>query len=303
VLSSFSSRGPALGGTPKPDLAAAGAAGSLDPAGLPAVAGGTAVAAAHVAVEAARLTRDRPDATPAQIKAALMASADTGAGESVGIPATGSGAGILRRAPASTPEVSAAINGAKVRLRASKRIPLDLRAAADPGTRVTVTPTRVRPPATASLRVAMGSSPVSTGRLTASSASGPLLLSQPFAVFRGPPPPADVGALTLTLANSRVIGVRFTLGAFERGDPLGEGSVVQAVERLELELIRADGSVARRLTPSDGARDLLPAEYAYTIARRTVSALRGGRLRFRVRARAPRQDQPTERRSPSFTTR
>jgi hypothetical protein len=301
VLSSFSSRGPALDGTPKPDLAAAGAARTLDPTGRPAVAGGTAVAAAQVAVEAARLARDRPDATPAQLKAALMAAADTGAGERTGIPASGSGAGILRRPPASTPEVSAVITGAKVRLRAPERIPLELRADADPGTTVTVTPTRVRPPATASLRVAAGSGPVSTGRLIASSASGPAALSQPFAVFAGPPPPVEVGSPALTRANGRVTGVRFTLGAFERGDPLGGGTALQAVERLDLELIRADGGVARRLTPTDGARELLPAEYAYTIPRRTASALGSGRLRFRVRARAPRQPEATERRSTAFT--
>ncbi len=214
VLSPFSSRGPALDGTPKPDLAAAGAARTIDTAGQPVIAGGTAVAAALVAAEAARLARARPEATPAQLKAALTTAAETGEGPTMGPSAARSGA-----------------------------VAVEL------------------------------------------------------------PPPVGVGPVTLTRRRGRVFGVRFTLGAFDRGDPLGQGTAFQPVERLELELLRADGALARRLTPANGARELLPAEYAYTLPRRNLTRLGAGSLHFRVRARAPRQTNPTERRSASFKTR
>ena len=214
VLSPFSSRGPALDGSSKPDLAAAGAARTTDTSGRPAVVGGTAVAAALVAAEAARLARARPEATPAQLKAALAASAETGEGRTVASRAAG----------------GASIAG-------------------------------------------------------------------------GPPPPVEVGTLTLTRRQGRVSGVRFTLGVFDRGDPLGQGTAFQPVERLELELLGVTGTLVSRLTPANGARELLPAEYAYTLPRRTLLRLGSRALYFRVRARAPRQKQPTERRSESFKAR
>ena len=59
--------------------------------------------------------------------------------------------------------------------------------------------------------------------------------------------------------------MRFALGAFERGDPLAGGSSIQPASRLELVLVDAEGAVQQTLTPPDGARDLLPAEYAYRL--------------------------------------
>ena len=41
----------------------------------------------------------------------------------------------------------------------------------------------------------------------------------------------------------------------------------------------------------------MPAEYAYTLPR---GSLPDGRYAFRARAWAPRQEEPTERRSPTF---
>jgi hypothetical protein len=59
--------------------------------------------------------------------------------------------------------------------------------------------------------------------------------------------------------------------------------------------------VRRRLTPPGGARDLLPAEYAYTLPLKALAKLGNGTYRFRASARGPRSDQPSIARSPSFT--
>jgi hypothetical protein len=97
--------------------------------------------------------------------------------------------------------------------------------------------------------------------------------------------------------------VRFALGAFDRGDPLAGGSTIQPASRLVLELVDADGAVQQTLTPPDGARDLLPAEYAYRLTDRALKDLEPGTYRFRATARAPRREQPRTRRSPAFTVR
>ena len=82
------------------------------------------------------------------------------------------------------------------------------------------------------------------------------------------------GALRLTRREGEVAGVRFTLGAFDRGDPLAGGTRLEPAARLELALVDDDGVVRRRLTPPGGARDLLPAEYAYTLPARGARAPR-----------------------------
>jgi hypothetical protein len=82
--------------------------------------------------------------------------------------------------------------------------------------------------------------------------------------------------------------VRFTVGAFERGPP----TKIVSADRLELELLKAK-EVVRRLTPPGGARELLPAEYGYTLERSVLSNLQPGTYRFRATARAPRQRQAT----------
>ena len=48
----------------------------------------------------------------------------------------------------------------------------------------------------------------------------------------------------------------------------------------------------RRLTPPGGARELLPAEYAYTLPAGALRELRRGRYAFRAVARSPRGGEP-----------
>ena len=192
----FSSRGPAFDGTPKPDALAEGAA--VTAVGL---VSGTAVAAARVAVRAARLARERPAETPAGLREALV------------------------------------------------------------------------PPEAAEARGA-------------------------------PPAPAvPLGPLELTRSGDEVVGVRFTLGAFDRGDPLAGGARIEPAARLDLELSTRGGAVQQRLTPPDGARDLLPAEYAYRLPAGALKDLDAGEYRFRATARAPRRERPRTRRSPAFEVR
>ena len=195
----FSSRGPAFSGTPKPDLLAPGAAIARVPGGGAALVAGTAVAAARIAVRAARLARQRPAETAAGLREALVSP--------------------------SSPEAS-------------------------------------------------GSAPA---------------------------PPVPLGPLRLTRRDGKVSGVRFTLGAFDRGDPLEGGTSLQPASRLELALVDAEGTVRRRLTPHGGARDLLPAEYAYTLPAKALARLGEGTYRFRATARAPRSKQTSTGRSRSFT--
>ena len=85
--------------------------------------------------------------------------------------------------------------------------------------------------------------------------------------------------------------VRFTLGAFERGPRTS----IQVAEKLVLDLVDAQGNILRGLTVKGGARDLMPAEYAYSVPR---ADLPQQPYRFRVRAWAPRQKDPTVQRSP-----
>jgi Subtilase family len=191
----FSSRGPSFDGALKPDVLAEGAA--VTPEGIVA---GTAVAAAHMAVRAARLARQRPAETAAGIKEALV--------------------------PAATEEEGA-----------------------------------------------------------------------------GPSPAVPLGPLELTRSGDEVVGVKFALGAFERGDPLAGGTTIQPASRLELELIDATDAVKQTLTPPDGARDLLPAEYAYRLTGQALKDLTPGEYRFKATARAPRRSAPTIETSPRFRVR
>jgi Subtilase family len=119
----------------------------------------------------------------------------------------------------------------------------------------------------------------------------------------GRAPAVPLGPLRLTRSGDDVVGVRFALGAFDRGDPLAGGTRIEPAARLELELLDADGAVRQRLTPVDGARDLLPAEYAYRLPASALRDLAPGEYRFRATARAPRREQPRTRRSPAFDVR
>jgi hypothetical protein len=191
----FSSRGPAYDGSPKPDALAEGAA--VTSQGL---VTGTAVAAARVAVRAARLSRQRPSDTPAGLREALVSP--------------------------SAEEAGAA-----------------------------------------------------------------------------PSPPVPLGPLRLTRSGNDIVGVRFALGAFERGDPFAGGTTIEPASRLVLELVDADNEVQQTLTPPGGARDLLPAEYAYRLTEKALSRLAPGAYRFRATARAPRRNEPRARRSRAFEVR
>ena len=110
-------------------------------------------------------------------------------------------------------------------------------------------------------------------------------------------PAVPLGPLRLTRSGGDVVGVRFALGAFDRGDPLTTGTRIEPAARLDLELVDASGAVRQRLTPVDGARDLLPAEYAYRLPASALRDLAPGRYRFRATARAPRREPPRTRRS------
>jgi len=314
--SPFASRGPSLQGAPKPDLAAASTAltGGLD--GRPVAAGGAGIAAALVAVEAARLVDRETGLSPAELAAALCAAADPGGRESAALPAAATGAGALRRPAAGRlvrrrPELTL-IDGATSPRRARLTLrdaPLQLAARLDGRSgRASVSPRRLRAPGAVQLRVdtaGLAAGTFATGRVTGADPAGRNALSVPFAVPAGAPGPLRIGRIVLVRRDGAVSGARFALGAFDRGDPLAGGTAFAPAQRLDLELIDAKDTLVRRLTPPGGARQLLPAEYAYTLDARTRRDLPAtGRLRFRVRARAPRRaGASTERTSESFTRR
>jgi hypothetical protein len=290
---------------------AAGESGGGGGAG--AVVGGTAIAAAAVAVEAARLARARPDATPAQLRASLMAAAQ-GAG-----PVRGAGAGVLR-APAAGAALTAATSDPRrgdpcpggqpcVRVvianRAVSDAELDLGVAADPGTTATVAPAHLVVPAGArrEAKVAVFAAPadgLASGRLEARLA-GQVVLTHPLALALGEREPPVLGPLALQRRGRRVTGVRFATGAFELGDPLEEGTTLRLTARLDLSLVAPAGNrLVERLTPFAGARELLPAEYVYRLPRKTLRQLAPGRYAFRATARAPDGGTPAVAQSEPF---
>ena len=67
-----------------------------------------------------------------------------------------------------------------------------------------------------------------------------------------------------------------------------------------LDLVDAKANVRRSLTVAGGARELMPAEYAYTLPAATLKELPAGTYAFRARAWAPRQEDPTTKQSASF---
>jgi hypothetical protein len=317
TLSPFSSRGPAAAGGVKPDVAAPGAALTAIPGTGGAVVGGTAVAAARAAIEAARLARERPSASPRELRAALIGGAEP----DPRLPTRGAGAGLLRQPPHAAAITATTTPAARadpcpgtatcVRVvlanQGASEVTLALSILPDRGTTATLARPRVTiPPGgqrEAEIDVAQaGPDGLAAGRLVARAEGGEPLVTHPFAVATGPPQPPPLGALTLAREGGRTHGVRFSLGAFERGDPLGAGTRVQLTERLLLALVDADGGrVIRRLTPPGGARELLPAEYSYTLPTETLRALGKGRYAFRAVARSPRGGEPAERRSEPFS--
>ena len=227
----------------------------------------------------------------------------SGAAPDAALPARGAGAGRVR-VPADEQPVVARLRRpgggdpctdteacARVTLRNQGARPADLGldAVADPGTRARLGAPAIRIPPGGGREAEIGierapGSGLATGRLLAGGA-----LSVPFAVPVGRPEPPPLGDLRLEREDGRVTGVSFSLGAFDRGDPLGAGTRIALTERLELTLVRAGGTRAvRRLTPPGGARELLPARYAYTLPAGTLRSLPRGRYAFRAVARPPR---------------
>jgi hypothetical protein len=313
-----SSRGPSYALAPKPDLSAPGTAAT---SGREVVAG-TSVAAARVAAAAATVRARNPKARPDDIAAALVGTA-----RPLG-PPLASGAGQLRTATAAQARVliepatlalprqraGAAFTVNKdftVRNQGSTAATVTLAASLsgrpgglgatvspstltlDPGARrrvtLTVTATGAgRPAGFASGRITATATAAGAGPPTAAVIGLPI----------GDPPPARLGTLALTPGNA---GVRFTAGAVTTG---ADGTrAVEPLGSLRLQLVDANGRVARELTPPGGARDLLPGEYAYTLTKSARKSLRRGAYRFRAHARGPAGGADAVRTSPSFTVR
>jgi hypothetical protein len=182
---------------------------------------------------------------------------------------------------------------------------LSLSLVPDRGTRAKLARTTVTIPAggrrEAEVEVAgAGPDGLAAGRLVVRAAGGSAVLAHPFAIAVGPPEAPPLGPLAVQRDGDRVTGVRFPLGAFERGDPFG-GAGIALTERLALTLVRAGSErPVRRLTPPGGARELLPAEYAYTLPAGALRALRRGRYAFRAVARSPRGGEPATALSEAF---
>jgi hypothetical protein len=316
TLSPFSSRGPAAGGGIKPDVAAPGAALTAIPGNAAALVGGSGVAAARTAIEAAQLVRERPSASPQELRRALIAGADP----DPRLPARGAGGGALRRLAQTTaitarttpsgradpcPATPACVRVVMSNQGATPAV-LALSLVADRATRATLARPRVTiPPGgqrEAEIDVAAaGPDGLAAGRLVARAEGGSEVLAHPFAVATAPSPPPPLGPLTVQRKGGRVTGVRFALGTFERGDALGGGTRIALTERLALMLVAAGGNrVVRRLTPPGGARELLPAEYAYTLPAGALRALDPGRYAFRAVARSPRGGKRAVARSEPF---
>jgi hypothetical protein len=194
-----------------------------------------------------------------------------------------------------------------LRNQGATEVALALSLVADRGTEATLARPRVTIPpggrreAEIDVRAA-GPGELAAGRLVARAEGAAAVLAHPFAVATGPPQPPPLGPLGLERRHGRVSGVRFSLGAFERGDPLAGGTRVRLTERLSLALVDAgSGRVVRRLTPPRGARELLPAEYAYTLPAGTLRALDPGRYAFSAVARSPRGGEPAVARSEPFS--
>jgi hypothetical protein len=277
-ISPSTAQGPTAGGLPKPDLAAKGSALSVGVDGRTVVVGGTAVAAARVAADAAELVSTRPDLSPAQLRAQLIAAGKPGA-----LPPDRTGAGeassdygpITAHPPTA---VSGPLDPVKVNVSTTTSGQATFTAAgatAQPATASLVAGT----PTTVNVRLAQPGTVF--GRLEVHQGTA-ITASVPWLVRPDEVDPVTVGALKVTGGRR----VRFTLGSFKRG----EQTEIQVAEKLVLDLVDAQGRIRRTLTVKGGARDLMPAEYAYAIPR---AQLPGGAYAFRVRAWAPRQKEPT----------
>jgi hypothetical protein len=273
--STFTAQGPSAGGLPKPDLVAAGSA--LTTAG---VTGGTAVSAANVAIYAARLNRAQPELTPQQLRATLIAAAQPN-----DLPPDRAGAGVVTEPTsgitADPPTArSGALDPITIELNATNTTPVTLRATG--GAAATPSTLTLTPGTPAEVTVRLPKPGTTIGRLEAVTGNT-VVASVPWLIHPDDVEPIAIGDLKIDRDGRRV---RFTVGRFERGAQ----TEVQVAERLILDLVDRGGKVQRTLTFAGGARELMPAEYAYTLPAGT----RDG-LTFRVRAWAPNQpaDEPT----------
>ncbi|HEX6025468.1 MAG TPA: S8 family serine peptidase [Solirubrobacter sp.] len=287
AISPLASQGPSAGGLPKPDLAAPASAVTLGPGGTVAVAGGSAIAAARAAATAGRLARTRPELSPAQLRQALIAAADP-----ANLPPDRAGAGVLRD-PQPSPgvvsdpptAVSGALDPVHVELSTAASTRVTLRAT--DGASVDPQTVDLTPGTPTEVRVRLERPGITSGRLEALDPTGKTVASIPWLVRLDEVEPIEVGPLKVSAGGRRV---RFTLGTFKRG----ERTTVHVAERLILDLVDDDDNILRTLTFPGGARELMPAEYGYTLPRDEVP---DGDFKFRVRAWAPRQDEPTTRTS------
>ncbi len=311
-----SSRGPAYSLAPKPDIAAPGTATLPGTGGPGRVVAGTSVAAARVAAAAAHIHARRSAARPDDLAAALVGTARplgpplaTGAGELRASAALAAGA-LLEPATLALPRQ---IDGAAFTITRTLTVrnpgtaTANLSLSASVGSlRTTVTPAQLalRPGGVARVKlevVAGGTGRPAgylTGHITATGAGA--RVSSLVALPIGQPPPARLGPLTLTPTAARARGVRFTAGAVTARRGI---RAVEPLGNLRLELVDAAGKTVRELTPPGGATDLLPAEYAYTLAAGTANGLAKGSYSFVARARGPAGGPEIVRKSPRFTVR
>ncbi len=293
--SGFTSEGPSAAGLAKPDVAAAGSALTITAGGRTAVAGGSAIAAARVAAAAARLYRAHPELSPAQLRAELIAAADP-----AHLPPERTGGGALRDPPANpitaepTSPASGPLDPLTLALSATASTSLTLRGTG--GAQISPPDLSLTPGAPANVSIRTPTQ--GAGRLTAVDGRGRTVASVPFLVRPQNAPDVPLGPLRTT-AGGR--GVRFTLGAFSRGDPLTTGTAIRFAERLVLEVVNDQGETVRTLTVPGGAKELMPAEYGYTLPRADFDALPAGRYAYRAQAWAPNRNAPVTRRSRSFT--
>src|SRR3954471_7645605 len=293
--SPYTSEGPSAGGLAKPDIAAPSSALTVTTGARTAVAGGTAIAAARVAAAAARLYRAHPELSPQQLRAVLIAGADPAK-----LPPERAGGGALRDPPAGTVSAdptnptSGPLDPIALKLGATTSASLTLTATGN----AQVSPPSLALPPGAPADVTVRTPTQGAGRLTAVDSQHRTVASIPYFVHPQDPPNVPLGALRLT---SHGRGVKFTLGAFERGDPLTTGTTVRFAETLVLAVINDQGEIVRTLTVPGGAKELMPAEYGYTLPRADFKALPPGRYAYRAQAWAPNRKKPVTKRSPGFT--
>lgn len=167
-------------------------------------------------------------------------------------------------------------------------------AAAGPAFDGTASPALVRPGSVVAAGELVSGSAVAAARVAVEIARGTLDDLPDPDTSRPPaaPPTVEIGGITASAPGD----VSFSLGAFDRGDPAaGRPTTVVPASRLELILTReGDEETAERLTPPGGQRGVLPGAYAYSLPDELLDRLDPGEYVFRVSARAPRQEKPTQ---------